>query len=150
MDPLGDLLITRLIQPGWVISIERYLNGRFRCIDILDRQLTIVWSWPKPLPKLMVWKCFSHFCQCKFRQCPDWFWGIPHLMWISHCRNDMLYFRGTDKYYYRHSCGFHRLPIIIIVISAQSSGCDLESPLGMIGYVLIADWTNLVLPFDLL
>jgi hypothetical protein len=71
-------------------------------------------------------------------------------MWIFHYHNHMLYFRGTGKYDYRPSSGFHCLPIIIVVISVQTSGCGLGSPLGMIGYVLIVDWTSLVLPFELL
>jgi len=39
IDPLGDQLTTHPIQIGWEITIDRYPNSQFRCIDQPDRQI---------------------------------------------------------------------------------------------------------------
>jgi hypothetical protein len=44
MDPLGDLLTTRPILPGWGFTMEPYPGGQFGCIDDPDRQFGNSWD----------------------------------------------------------------------------------------------------------
>jgi hypothetical protein len=47
MDPLGDLLTTRLIQTGWEFTMELYLSGQCGFTDDPDRQFGNGCVWTK-------------------------------------------------------------------------------------------------------
>jgi len=63
MDPLGNLLTTRLILTGWECTMELYPSVEFGLIDDLDHQFAnaSVWTWtrtrsdgPEPLLTLQL------------------------------------------------------------------------------------------------